>query len=112
MGLDQYAYSREPIDYDNGFDWRKHPNLQQFMMELYYKKGGTADSFNCVPMRLELEDIDNLELSVTTGELPQGGGFFHGCDADEYYKEQDLKFIAWARKELEAGREVYYDSWW
>ena len=112
MGLDQMAYSREPIDYGNGFDWRKHPNLQQFMMELYYKKGGTADSFNCVPLRLELEDLDNLEIMINAEELPTGGGFFHGENSDEYYKKQDLEFIKWAREEMALGREVYYDSWW
>jgi len=43
-----------------------------------YKKGGKAESFNCVPVELTLEDIDALEEAIQTGGLPETVGFFFG----------------------------------
>ena len=59
MGLDQYASARkgEPTTDDEGYTyyedsmelayWRKHPNLQGWMQDLYHEKGG-EDEFNCL----------------------------------------------------------------
>ena len=55
--------------------WRKHPNLHGWMQDLYYAKGGTAESFNCVPVQLTAEDLDRLETAVRTGTLPDTTGF-------------------------------------
>jgi hypothetical protein len=112
MGLDQYAFAidnngeKEEIAY-----WRKHPNLQGWMENLYISKGG-QEEFNCVPVELEHEDLDNLEQAVTNNELPDTQGFFFGGDSDEHYKEQDLKFIKNARDALDSGLHVEYSSWW
>jgi hypothetical protein len=123
MGLDQYAHAidnngeREELAY-----WRKHPNLQGFMEDLWRKKGcpgkpeepnslGMSD-FNCVPVELDHEDLDNLEKAILSKSLPETGGFFFGSDSDEYYKENDLEFIRKAREALDAGLHVQYDSWW
>jgi hypothetical protein len=82
MGLDQSAVARkgeprkvpqtwtttdadgneeEVVEYYNEWDdtielayWRKHPNLQGWMQELYYEKGGEGE-FNCVDLELTLE---------------------------------------------------------
>jgi hypothetical protein len=118
MGLDQYAAIRLDTKNEDGFwdteelaYWRKHPNLQGFMENLYTEKGGTEE-FNCVDLELTLEDIDALEVSVKGEELPETGGFFFGDCSDEHYKDEDLEFCANARKALADGQTVVYSSWW
>ena len=123
MGLDQYAHAidnngeKEELAY-----WRKHPNLQGFMENLWHEKGcpnkpeepnsmGMSD-FNCVPVDLTYEDLDRLERAVNAKELPQTIGFFFGDDSDDDYKQEDLEFIQKAREALDAGLTVEYSSWW
>ena len=123
MGLDQYAHAidnngeKEELSY-----WRKHPNLQGFMENLWHEKGcpnkpeepnslGMSD-FNCVPVDLTYEDLDSLEKAVNSKELPQTIGFFFGDDSDADYLHEDLEFIEKARKALDSGKTVVYDSWW
>jgi hypothetical protein len=130
MGLDQYAgvrldtkdeygnWNTEELAY-----WRKHPNLQGFMEDLWETKGRPnankssdenpfGSEFNCVDLELTIEDIDALEISVKGEELPETGGFFFGDCADEHYKDEDLEFCANARKALADGQTVVYSSWW
>lgn len=121
MGLDMYAgkTSRDvpPVDFEEleGDEslhiWRKHPNLHGWMEKLYREKGGKAESFNCVPVRLTLEDLAVLESDIKTGALPQTSGFFFGR-SDGSETADDLKFIADAREAIAAGMSVYYSSWW
>lgn len=118
MGLDQYAYrvkasivnstevEREEISY-----WRKHPNLHGWMEELYQKRGG-KDSFNCIPLQLFEDDLNDLEADIKKKMLPKTNGFFFGKSADNEEKIQDLDFIKKAKESLEQGYNVYYDSWW
>ena len=112
MGLDQYA---RVVDNDGTETeiayWRKHPNLQGWMEDLYIKKGGTKE-FNCESVSLEEEDLDALERAVNYDKLPTTEGFFFGGEADQHYKKQDLQFIQDARKALENGLRVEYSSWW
>ena len=141
MGLDLYAYvaakaNQERDFYDTAvYDenikayanptvlkpreiayWRKHPNLQGWMDQLWRRKGCESDvpgdSFNGVELELTWEDLDELERAVTHGQLPPTSGFFFGNDADEHYREQDLEFIRKAREALDAGLHVEYSSWW
>lgn len=145
MGLDQYAYVAakmgerdefyEGAEFVNGdlvnpkmtkpreiAYWRKHPNLQGWMEQLWIRKlaaeGKTPEesqwgsSFNGVELELTWEDLDDLERAVTHGQLPATGGFFFGNNADEYYREQDLGFIKNARAELFLGLKVFYNSSW
>jgi len=127
MGLDQYAYcidnngEKEELAY-----WRKHPNLQGWMENLWESKGRpglgeiNADGdamvnvgdFNCIPVELNHEDLNALEEDITNGKLPCTTGFFFGSDSDEYYREKDLEFIQKAREALDSGLTVMYDSWW
>ena len=119
-------------------DWRKHNRLHGWMEELWEDKGrpyegnlddvenGFGSSFNCVPVELTLEDLDQLEKDINEKVLPETGGFFFGDDSfswedddgkefegnNYYHKEKDLEFISLARKELKAGKKVYYNSWW
>ena len=112
MGLDQYARSIDNSGQEVELAyWRKHPNLQGFMENLYVEKGG-QETFNCESVDITHEDLDNLEAAVTSKKLPTTQGFFFGGDSDEYYKDADLQFIHDARKALDKGLKVEYSSWW
>lgn len=119
MGLDQFAYcidnngEKEEIAY-----WRKHPNLQGWMENLWASKGcpnaheNSPHEFNCVPVELTHDDLNSLEDAVRGYGLPETCGFFFGSNSDDHYKEQDLEFITKARDALDNGLTVVYDSWW
>ena len=123
MGLDQYATARrgEAKTDDEGYTyqedskelayWRKHPNLQGWMQDLYHEKGGEED-FNCVDLELTLEDLDALEESLDEEALPETAGFFFGGNADDHYAEEDREFIVAARAAIKQGYTVVYSSWW
>ena len=123
MGLDQYATARkgDAITDDEGDTyyedsielayWRKHPNLQGWMENLYHEKGGD-ESFNCVDLELDLEDLDALEESLDEEALPETAGFFFGSNADDHYAEADREFIGAARAAIKQGYTVVYSSWW
>ena len=89
MGLDQYAYvaarAGQKSEYYDGaeFDektrdfvnpkmtkpreiayWRKHPNLQGWMEQLWIRKGGNEGSFNGIELELTWDDLDELERAV------------------------------------------------
>jgi hypothetical protein len=141
MGLDQYAYVAaranqqaefwesaeiDPVtkDYNSRSVekprelayWRKHPNLQGWMRQLWVRKGkvGPSDdpTFNGVELELTWEDLDELEYVVKNSQLPSTTGFFFGDQSDDYYKNQDLEFIRNARAELFCGLKVFYNSSW
>ena len=125
MGLDMYAWSVAKNDANDQFAiaednerselayWRKHHDLHGWMERLYRTKGGDAQSFNCIPVRLTLDDLESLEADLMDSALPETTGFFFGNNPpDEDSLREDLVFIAKARDEIAMGREVYYDSWW
>jgi hypothetical protein len=127
MGLDQYAYAaakagtewntgnRQELGY-----WRKHPNLQGWMEQLWREKGcpngdvNNSDdwTFNGIELELTWEDLDQLEEDVKNAGLPATRGFFFGEGSDAYYRETDLEFIRKARAEIFTGLRVFYDSSW
>ena len=140
MGLDMYAYAKNKNGEEESLaDWRKHNRLHGWMEQLWEDKGrpyegnlddidGTFGSqFNCIPVELTLTDLEQLEAEIVNKTMPQTGGFFFGEDSyswdedeegnklpkgDYYYKENDLQFIEDARKAINAGKKVYYNSWW
>lgn len=136
MGLDQFAYRvkrgfiKDPVDfvtqeYDEENEqrtiladtveikyWRKHPNLQGWMENLYYAKGGKSEVFNCVNVQLTWEDLEDLESFVKEKSLPHTEGFFFGDNSDDYYEKEDLEFIEDALKNIAKGYDIYYTSWW
>ena len=135
MGLDQYAVARkgEPrkddegyVYYDDSMElayWRKHPNLQGWMEDLWVSKGTPGlteeqeasifdSSFNCVDLELTLEDLDSLEHALDSKGLPETEGFFFGQNSDDHYAEQDREFIREARAAIKQGYTVVYSSWW
>jgi hypothetical protein len=122
MGLDQYAYavSGKFVD-DNGNPdwsdkteigyWRKHPNLQGYMESLWRERGGEGE-FNCAVVELNVEDLENLEVAVKGGAMPETQGFFFGGNSDEHYFDHDLEFIDTAKNQIHNGYEIIYTSWW
>lgn len=136
MGLDQYAYARDPrIERDEEdeddwggdvhiMDWRKHNRLQGYMEQVWLEQGGEygeswGDGFNGKEVKLGVEEINALEEAIANRELPETGGFFFGNDSYEDYENEewgylksDIEFIAEARKLLAEGFEVYYNSSW
>jgi hypothetical protein len=136
MGLDMYAYVAtrageqrafyESAEFDTDSKdyasktvekprevayWRKHPNLHGWMHRLWESQGNKGE-FNGIELELTWDDIEQLELDVIAGSLPGTSGFFFGNDADDHYREQDLKFIRDARAELFCGLKVFYNSSW
>ena len=123
MGLDQYGTARkgEPSTDEDGYTyyedsmelayWRKHPNLQGYMQQLWHEKGNDGE-FNCVDLELTLSDLDYLEQSLDESALPETAGFFFGTNSDDHYAEQDREFILSARNAIEKGYTVIYSSWW
>ena len=112
MGVDQCAYaSKRGVKKIELACWRKHPNLEGFMAQLYEDKGGTK-IFNCVKLRLDGHDLDSLETCIEAGELPETAGFFFGSGSDDDYREEDLQFIYKARQYLSEGYNITYTSWW
>jgi hypothetical protein len=147
MGLDQYAYvAAKEGQYDEFYEtgkwdavqqdyvgstvskpveiayWRKHPNLQGWMEQLWLnrladqgktpKESTWGSSFNGIELELTWEDLEQLELDINEGRLPETSGFFFGNDSGDYYKEQDLEFIKRARSEIFCGLRVFYNSSW
>lgn len=139
MGLDQYLFKTKQTpeqvlseDYDSDQSkeiayWRKHPNLQGYMKQVWeqkYKERAKQlqeiqenstfriDQFNCEKVILTLEDLANWEKAVNNKEYPATTGFLFGNEKDEEYKEHDLDSIKEARKAINEGFTVYYDSWW
>jgi hypothetical protein len=124
MGLDMYAWRVKSDNIVNDFEfkqensvelfyWRKHHDLHGWVENLYRAKGGDKPDFNCVSVRLTLADLDNLEKDLKANHLPETVGFFFGNNPpDDESLEDDLEFISLARKAIEAGDAVYYDSWW
>jgi hypothetical protein len=121
MGFDMVAMVTDkapetPVDFNTEgatelHYWRKHPNLHGWMQKLYIQRGGTASSFNCVPVQLDSEDLDRLEADIKAKKLPYTDGFFFG-ESDGTELDDDLAFIAKAREAIAEGLTVFYDSWW
>ena len=93
--------------------WRKHHDLHGWMESLYREKGGKEEEFNCVNVRLNVEDLDRLEKDLVENKLPHTEGFFFGNNPpDSESLAEDLQFIANAREAINKGKSVYYSSWW
>ena len=143
MGLDQYAYAAmragQRDDWWEGAEmdadtkeyvnpnltrprqlmyWRKHPNLQGWMQQLWESRGRpVADDdsdtqFNGVELELEWRDIEQLESAIQRRRLPATTGFFFGDNSDDCYIEKDLEFCREARAALFLGERVFYNSSW
>jgi len=81
--------------------WRKHPNLHGWMNNLWLEKNINSlhddVMFNGIELELTWDDLNQLELDIKEGKLPSTSGFFFGDDSDDYYRAQDLQFVADAK---------------
>ena len=105
------------IDYGNSIVkteevayWRKHPDLHGWMENLYREKGGRDKSFNGDVVVLTLADLGRLEDDILGKNLPKTTGFFFGESGGMSLK--DLQFVLDARKVIQEGDTIYYDSSW
>lgn len=94
--------------------WCKHPDLYGWMKRRWNalrwnKKPKQFNAEDRVP--LTVQDLDDLEHAVRHGRLPKTTGFFFGQSSGHEVAD-DLAFIEAARKELAAGKFVYFTSWW
>jgi hypothetical protein len=108
--------------------WRKHPNLHGWMQRLWVRKTNErlgprdksgwwtdpdrAGEFNGVELELTWDDLEQLEQDIRDKNLPNTTGFFFGNDADDHYREHDLKFVREAKAEAFLGLKVFYNSSW
>ena len=125
MGLDMYAFAVSKRDAIGEFEmaqdcekeelhyWRKHHDLHGWMENLYRDKGGDAQSFNCIPVELTVDDLDNLQQAILDDALPRTQGFFFGDNPPDLESmRDDLMFVQKCRIAIKEGKVVYYDSWW
>jgi hypothetical protein len=80
------------------------------MQKLYEEKGGEDKSFNGDVVLLTLADLERLEDDLLEGNLPKTSGFFFGESGG--ISLQDLQFVLDARKVIQEGDTIYYDSSW
>ena len=123
MGLNMYAFFTDAplsskVDFHVGEDagweiqyWRKHPNLHGWMHALYLAKGGEKKNFNAATVALDIDDLDVLEKCILEDRLPFTTGCFFGS-SDGWELEDDLVFVARARKLIKGGKSVFYTARW
>ncbi len=127
MGLDMYAYAAPHTGNEDSYArnqqalayWRKHPNLHGWMEQCWRSKlqrdpssDPIYNGFNGIEVELTWEDLSKLEKDIKDNKLPDTTGFFFGSDSDEYYRNQDLEFIAEAKTQIFLGFKVFYNSSW
>ena len=143
MGLDQYGmirnghidwkkvYSDKYEPMQDGFVWRKHARLQQFMAKEYAKQNPKEDtnehSGNIDGLGFNGEDhkvIINKDILKRLDEAIKNDyydhfasdGFFWGQQFQEEqaksYKTQDKKFIKFCEDALKKGQTVEYSCSW
>jgi len=142
MGLDQYAHLRGQDDlsfnsYDDdynpekdGFYWRKHARLQQFMAAMYDEQNPNNSKgvmnkdddfglgFNGGPVVIDSKVLSKLEHAINTEyhDYIATDGFFWGQQYQEEqvqnYKEIDKQFLQWCKDQVSKGNiPEYHCSW-
>ena len=127
MGLDMYAFIVDAdsvgdatidvaLDADTATEicyWRKFNALHGWMEDLYRQKRGLRHDFNCTTLRLDLKDLDRLEMDTGNNKLiPRNGFFFGAQEIDSEDLESVATFVKVARQAISDGKAVFYDSWW
>ena len=127
MGLDAWACEVDEKDFKNDVGplpeevrhpdfayWRKHHELEKWMSNLYYEKGG-KDWFNLKYVKLSKKDIQQLYKALLRHDLIDDPGKKY----EPYYimgLAEDLKFIAKALSILNDPDKkdhcIIYYSWW
>lgn len=123
MGLDMYAFSCKAEDF--GVDkpserateiayWRKFNALHGWMEDLWRSQNPEDErSFNCIDLHLTSADLLQLSEDIGNNALkPREGFFFGNQEIYPEHIESTVKFITDAFEAIEAGRVVFYTSWW
>lgn len=126
MGLDQYAYIVDKTEVDDkqvdvvvtsgsnhiGY-WRNFYALHVWMQGLYMDKGGVDDDFICANVRLDLTDLEELEKLVIKGlTKSKKATYFGNSKVHKDVAQGLIKFISDARRSIDEGKAVFYDSWY
>lgn len=99
-------------DFDDIYDHRKIPALQDYMTTLYISKGGEDIEFNSKNLQLTLDDLEDLEQEVFNKTLnEEASGFCWGEHEDEHYVEIQ-EAINIAKKAIEDGYYIFYNAWY
>jgi hypothetical protein len=131
MGLDQYAGFRDSEgQVKEEFYWRKHARLQKFMAKEFNKQNKDTENNSCNELqhlgfnsgqggvKITKELIERLEEAYKDNYYSYfaSDGYFWGQQFQEEqveeYKDQDKKFIAWCKEQLEAKKDIGYDCSW
>jgi hypothetical protein len=122
MGLDMSVYATSDIlagevdfpeihNMEELHSWRKHPNLHGWMYRLYRERGGSNSNFNGNTVRLNIDDLNELEVTIREGRLPETSGSYFG-KSDGSEREDDLEFVRKARAAIGAGKTLFYEASW
>lgn len=100
--------------------FRKYRHLQAYMEDLYYNKYDGIETFNTVPIEIDMADILDLEEACRTNmELfANAAGLTDGIDSEE--REKILKTTKWCKNFLDANVDpdeeleyvIVYNCWW
>ena len=130
MGLDQYAgfRSEDGTIKEDEFYWRKHARLQKFMSKEFDKQNPTVKrnhdlshlGFNGGEggVKITKEIIKKLKEALENKYYDYFvyDSFFWGHQFQEEqvkeYEDQDKKFVEWAEKQLDDGKDIGYDCSW
>lgn len=126
MGLDQRAFTQESNNEVEGFYWRKHARLQVFMNREHKEQHGDNNNgafdlgFNAgdEPVAITEDVCNKLEKAIENKYMDffASDGFFWGQQFQEEavneYREQDKKFLSWAREQIKQNKKVFYDCSW
>ena len=126
MGLDMYAYrikgnlssEKKPCinpQPEEFFYWRKNRHLNNVMKNIFIRKYGRNEEFNCRLLNLDSNDLDYIENLIRSDRIEEydaPGLFFGDNNYDEEAYERDLVFIRLAREVLASGDKVYYYCSW
>lgn len=81
------SVNMEEIDY-----WRKSYDLDKYLTNLYYEKGGTKE-FNCKYLELTADDISNV--------------IKHFKDDESIVDSMEKALI-----QINKGYRIWYENWW
>lgn len=116
MGLDAYVRvtTKEVPDGINETEeiWygRKENEIHGWMQR---QSGIAAEDFNCVPLPLTAELLDQFESIFKLKLLvPTSGFFFGSANEPNEVVEAAQALLDASRKTIAEGKEPYYTSWW
>ena len=109
MGLDSNFINEEgeSIAY-----FRKHADLHGFLADVWARETGRNPAeFNCEDLEITKDILDELSRFVHGPHNKHYSGFFWGASDDSKW-EDTKEALRLVEAELDAGRKVYFHSWW